>query len=214
MDPPVDGAEHRFDIDLDRPQVDPASIPNLPAWTALEQNKCPCCPLPDAPGAACPAAVDLMPMVRRFSALASIAPAEVRVVTEEREVRKKTDAQSALGALMGLVLASSGCPVLRRMRPMAQTHLPFGSMTETVYRMAAMQFFDCFLRGEPASIDGLRHFFDEIDQLDRAFAERLRVAAEKDASLNALLTLHSRVMLVSFSLTNKLERIRGWFEAD
>jgi hypothetical protein len=206
-----DGAEHRFEVAIDRPAAQPAG--GLPAWTALERNTCPHCPLPKTPGAVCPAAADLVPVVSRFSALASIVRAEVSVVTPEREVRKKTDVQTALSGLMGLILASSGCPILRRLRPLAQTHLPFTPQTETLYRVAAMHLFGCFLRGEPASLDGLRHFFDDLDELDQAFAERLRVAAEKDASLNALLMLHARALMVSLSLDDGLKQIRRWFDA-
>ena len=205
------GAEHRFDVRIDRPGATAGA--GLPAWTALEQNRCPHCPLPSTPGAVCPAAADLAPVVSRFSALASFVGAEVSVLSPEREVRKQTDIQTALSGLMGLILASSGCPILRRLRPLAQTHLPFTPQTETLYRVAAMHLFGCFLRGEPASLDGLRHFFDDLDTLDQAFAERLRVAAEKDASLNALLMLHARALMVSLSLDEGLKQIRRWFEA-
>ncbi len=206
----ANGGEQRFDVELDRPAARAAD--GLPGWTALAQNTCPHCPLPKAAGAVCPAAADLAPVVKRFSALASIEGAEVRVVTDVREVRKRTDVQTALSGLMGLILATSGCPILRRLRPLAQTHLPFLTETEMVYRMAAMQLFGCFLRGEPASFDGLRHFFDDLDSLDKAFAERLRTAAEKDASLNALMVLHARAMIASLSIDHELERIKGWFE--
>lgn len=206
----ANGGEHRFDVDLDRPAAQAAD--GLPGWTALAQNACPHCPLPKAAGAVCPAAADLVPVVKRFSALASIEGAEVRVITDVREVRKRTDVQTALSGLMGLILATSGCPILRRLRPLAQTHLPFLTETEMVYRMAAMQLLGCFLRGEPASFDGLHHFFDDLDTLDKAFADRLRTAAEKDASLNALMVLHARAMIASLSIDQELERIRGWFE--
>jgi hypothetical protein len=204
------GGEHRFDVDLDRPAARAAE--DLPSWTALAKNTCPHCPLPKTAGAVCPAAADLAPVVKRFSALASIDGAEVRVITDVREVRKRTDVQTALSGLMGLILATSGCPILRRLRPLAETHLPFLTETEMIYRMAAMQLFGCFLRGEPASFDGLHHFFDDLDTLDKAFAERLRTAAEKDASLNALMVLHARAMIASLSIDQELDRIRGWFE--
>jgi hypothetical protein len=205
------GADYRFDVAIDRPSATASA--GLPAWTALEQNRCPHCPLPATPGAVCPAAADLVPVVSRFSALASFVRAEVSVLSPEREVRKQTDVQTALSGLMGLILASSGCPILRRLRPLAQTHLPFTPQSETLYRVAAMHLFGCFLRGEPASLDGLRHFFQDLDELDQAFAERLRVAAEKDASLNALLMLHARALMVSLSLDEGLKQIRRWFEA-
>jgi hypothetical protein len=128
------GAEVRFDVDLNRP----APGGDLPDWTLLEKDQCPHCPLARTPGARCPAAADLVPLVQRFSALASIGTAEVRVVRSEYEVRKRTDTQTALSAMMGLILATSGCPILGRLRPLAQTHLPFASETETIYRIVTM----------------------------------------------------------------------------
>ncbi len=205
-----DGSEHRFDVEIDRPVATASSA--LPAWTALEQSRCPHCPLPARPGALCPAAADLAPVVTRFSELASFVRAEVRALTSEREVKKETDVQTALAGLMGLILATSGCPILARLRPLAQTHIPFSSQTETLYRMAAMHLFGCFLRGEPASFDGLQRFFDDLDQLDQALAERLRIAAQRDGSLNALLMLHARALMVSLSLDEGLKRVRRWFE--
>lgn len=208
-----DGTEHRFDIQIDRWKSDTAPEGDLPAWTALAQNRCANCPLPAAPGAVCPAAADLVPLVRRFSELASFVRAEVRVITPEREICKHTDVQTALSAMMGLILASSGCPVLARLRPLAQTHLPFAPPTELLYRMVAMHLFGCFLRGEPASLGSLREFFAEIDVLNRAFIERLRAAAQNDASWNALISLDANAAFVSMSLDKGLKEVRRWFGA-
>lgn len=202
------GAGHRFDVEFDRP---PASG-DLPEWTRLEVEKCPHCPLPDAPGAHCPAAADLVPVVERFSALSSIDRVDVHVVTPEYEARKRTDTQTALSALMGLILATSACPILGRMLPMAHMHMPFASATERVYRIVSMHLFGCFLRGEPVSLDGLEGFFSDIDRLNQAFFGRLNRAVQRDAGINALLALHSRSMLASLSIKAEMENIRAWFQ--
>ncbi|MFM9969493.1 MAG: DUF6901 family protein [Burkholderiales bacterium] len=201
------GAEHRFDVDLDRP----VRSGEGPAWTLLASDKCPNCPLGDDV-ARCPAAVDLVPLIERFSALASIDKVDVRVVTAQHEARKDTDSQTALSALMGLILATSGCPILGRMHPLAQTHMPFATPTEVVYRMASMHIFGCFLEGQPANLQGLERFFADIDTLNHAFARRLKRALESDAGINALVMLHSRAMLASLSIEAELETIRGWYQ--
>jgi hypothetical protein len=201
------GAEHRFDVDLDRP----SRTGELPTWTRLAADKCPHCPLPDDDKARCPAAADLVPLIERFSALTSVDRIDVRVVTDQYEARKRTDSQTALSALMGLILATSACPILGRMRPLAHTHMPFATPTEMVYRIASMHLFGGFLRGEPAGLSGLEDFFKDIDTLNRAFARRLKRAAEGDAGINALIMLHSRAMLASLSLEPEMARIRAWF---
>ena len=202
------GSEYRFDVELQRP---PASG-NLPAWTRLASDKCPHCPLPDSEGARCPAAADLVPVVERFSALASVDRVDVRVVSEQFEARKRTDTQTALSALMGLILATSGCPILGRMRPLAQMHMPFPTPTDMVYRIATMHLFACFLRGEPGDLNGLQGFFADIDALNHAFAGRLKRAVQGDAGINALVMLHSRAMLASYLIEPELDTIRSWFQ--
>jgi hypothetical protein len=81
------GAGHRFDVEFDRP----SASGYLPEWTRLESDPCPHCPLPKAPGAHCPAAADLVPLVEKFSALSSIDRVDVHVVTLQYEARKRTD---------------------------------------------------------------------------------------------------------------------------
>lgn len=202
------GDEHRFEVDFGR-QV---RAGDLPPWTRLDVDKCPHCPLADGPGECCPAAADLTPLIDRFSALASIDRVDVRVVTEQYEARKNTDSQTALSALMGLILATSACPILGRLRPLAHTHSPFTTPTEMVYRIASMHLLGSFLRNEPATLDGLREFLADIDTLNHAFARRLRRAVESDAGINALIMLHSGAMLASLSIEPELNNIRAWFK--
>ena len=202
------GVEHRFDVDFDRP---PAGG-DLPEWTRIEVDKCPHCPLPNAPAAHCPAAADLVPLVEKFSALSSIDRIDVLVVTPEYEARKRTDTQTALSALMGLILATGACPILGKMRPLAHMHMPFSTATERVYRIVSMHLLGCFLRGEPAGLHGLDGFFSDIDRLNHAFFCRLNRAVRRDASINALLSLHSRSMLASMSIKPEMENIRSWFQ--
>lgn len=202
------GVAHRFDVEFDRP---PAGG-DLPDWTRLEADKCPHCPLADAPGAHCPAAADLVPLVERFSALSSIDRINVHVVTPQYEARKHTDTQTALSALMGLIFATSACPILGRMRPLAQMHMPFATPTEMVYRIVTMHLMGCYLRGEPVGLDGLDGFFSDIERLNHAFSGRLNRALQRDAGINALLALHSRSMLASLSIEQEMENIRAWFQ--
>ena len=202
------GAGHRFDVEFDRP---PAGG-DLPEWTRLEADKCPHCPLLNAPGARCPAAADLVPLVEKFSALSSIDRIDVHVVTPQYEARKRTDTQTALRALMGLILATGACPILGRMRPLAHMHMPFATGTEMVYRIVSMHLLGHFLRGEPVGLDGLDGFFSDIDRLNHAFSGRLNRAVQRDASINALLALHSHNMLASMSIELEMGNISAWFQ--
>ncbi len=202
------GVGYRFDVEFDRP---PPSG-DLPEWTLLEADKCPHCPLPGAPGARCPAAADLVPVVEKFSALTSIDRVNVHVVTPQYEAHKRTDTQNALRALMGLIFATGACPILGRMRPLAHMHMPFATGTEMVYRIVSMHLMGCFLRDEPVRLDGLDELFSDIDRLNRAFFVRLNHAVQRDAGINALLSLHAHSMLASMSIKPEMENIRAWFQ--
>lgn len=202
------GVGHRFDVEFDRPQVGG----DLPEWTRLASHKCPHCPLPDAEDAHCPAAADLVPLVAQFSALSSIDRVDVHVVTPQYEARKRTDAQTALRALMGLIFATGACPILGRMRPLAHMHMPFATATEMVYRIVSMHLVGQFLHGEPAGLDGLEKLFSDIDRLNRAFFGRLNSAVQRDAGINALVALHSHGTLTSMSIKPELENIRAWYQ--
>lgn len=201
----IEGNEHRFVVDVNRPSSSKRGA--LPVWTALEHERCSNCPLPAIEDAACPAAADLAPVVVSFSRLSSIARADVRVVTEERDVSKETDAQTALSALIGLIMASSGCPILRRLKPLATMHLPFATVAETIHRTVGAHLVRALIEGKPADIDELRRYYDDVDTVNFAFMARLRSAAEKDASLNALVVLQAGGALVSISLEDGLRRL-------
>ena len=73
-----------------------------------------------------------------FADLVSYDKVRVTVESEERAVIATLSAQQALASLMGLIMASSGCPRTAVFRPMARFHLPFSSESETAYRVAAM----------------------------------------------------------------------------
>jgi hypothetical protein len=205
----IEGVEHRFDVEIERPST--AKRGSLPVWTALEHERCPNCPLPLGDDAACPPAADLAPVVDRFSQLTSIARANVRVETPEREVRKETDAQTALSALMGVIMATSGCPILRRLKPLATMHLPFATAAETIHRTLGVHLVRALIDGKPADIEELRKYYDDVETLNFAFMTRLRTAASKDASLNALVVLQANGALVSVSLEDGMRRVRSMY---
>ena len=98
------------------------------------------------------------------------------------------------------------------MRPLAHTHLPFASETESIYRIVAMHLFACYLDKTAADLKGLEALFTDIDKLNHAFAQRIKRAIEGDASINALVLLHSRNMMASLLIEENMEKIRAWFQ--
>ncbi len=203
-----------FSVTVDPDKSDAPA--KLPSWTALEDHTCTNCPL-DPADALCPAAVDLVEVVEAFANVASTARVLVRVSGPERTYEKACDAQVALGSLVGLVMAMSACPILRKMRPMAKTHLPFANVDETIVRTTSMYLLEQHLierdGGEPDyALDGLRDLYGELHVLNTCFAKRLGAAAQEDANLNAVARLFSLSALVSLSLDDGLKASRGVFD--
>jgi len=190
------GPELRFDFRLDPSTLAFLDSPPepLPEWTALEHNQCPNCPLQVASSPRCPVARNLAPIIERFKDSISYDQAEIAIRTEAREYRKTTALQDGISAMIGIVMATSGCPILDKLRPMVRTHLPFAEHEETTYRSLSMYLLAQFLRrrkGLAADWD-LERFvavYDAITTVNQAFVLRLRSIQIQDASLNALVHL-------------------------
>lgn len=210
-----DGSEHRFVVDPRRrlPLVDETRAPE---WTQLAYKRCDNCPLDEAAHERCPAAVDASDILERFKSVMSYAQADVRVHTGERTFVRRVDVQTALHSLLGLVMATSGCPVLSSLRPLAHHHLPFATKEETVFRVTSAyllrQHFVAADGGQPdLALDGLKRLYQELQEVNRAFTERIRAAAVRDANLNAVVLLFSLTVLVAFTLDD-LAQIREMYD--
>jgi hypothetical protein len=212
-----DGRQVRFEVDPERTS-DPDAVPDAPDWVALGYHRCDNCPLAASTCARCPAAVDLLDILQAFRSIDSTARAVVHVGTSERTYMRRCDVQTGLGSLIGLVMATSGCPILSRMQPMARTHLPFASIEETIFRTASsyllQQYFVARRGGTPDfELDGLRDLYAQLTVVNVSFARRIRAAAERDAGLNAITQLFSLGTLVSLSLDENLDLVAPMFDA-
>ncbi|GJJ03224.1 hypothetical protein RugamoR64_37620 [Duganella rhizosphaerae] len=190
----------------------------LPAWTALEFEQCPNCPLRPGSMAHCPIAVRLVPLIAIMGKLHSYEQVEVRVEMAERNVVKLTTVQRGVGALMGLLAASSACPRTEFLRPMAHFHLPFASEEETIYRSASTylleQYFIARNGGVPDwELDGLKARYLALQSVNSAMARRLRHAVDEDGAINALVILDLLAKALPYSIDDKLDDIKAAFPA-
>lgn len=213
-----DGQEHRFALELDRDTALLASpvMPEPPDWTRLEFHQCRGCPLSPAKDARCPAALHLAGVIDRFSDLVSYDQVRVVVETDERAVSAQLSAQQGLASLIGLIMASSGCPRTAVFRPMARFHLPFSSETETAYRVASMYLMARHFAGESAAspgLGGLQAIYDGLHAVNKGMAQRLRAASRQDAIVNAIVLLDVLVTLVPAAIEELLEEIKPAFSA-
>ncbi len=214
----TDGSQEVFDIQLDAQELllaDMAREP-LPPWTALDFHKCYICPLDADSHPHCPPSAHLASMVNRFGRVLSHDEVKVVVVTNERTVSQNTTAQRGISSLMGLVMATSGCPHSAFFKPMARFHLPLASEDETIYRATSMYLLAQYLlkkEGRAADVDmeGLAEIYSNMHVVNMAVAERLRVASETDSSVNAIILLDLFAKAMPYVIKDSLDEIRYLF---
>jgi hypothetical protein len=206
----ADGRVHRFFVGGEDPAPTTAE---LPPWTALGFSQCANCPLSAADMPRCPAAVDVFRIAERFAGNYSYDRVHVRVQRDGRTYAIDCDVQTALGSLLGLVMASSGCPILGELQGLARFHLPFAEFEETLFRTVGLylvrQYFVARDGGEPDfELRGLARLYADLQEVNRAFKRRIEVASPHDASINAVTLLFSISALVALSLDSGLEQLR------
>ncbi len=192
---------------------------DLPAWTELGFHQCGNCPLSTSDVAHCPMAARLVPLVDLFEKVRSYDDVTAQVESEERTVTKRTSVQRVLRSLMGLLAASSDCPRVDFLKPMAHFHLPFSSAEETVYRVVSTYLLaQYFLRQQgkaaDAGLEGLKAHYRELQQVNASMAKRLgaiRVQGS-DGTVNALVLLDLFAQSMPDSIDAELEELQPAFQ--
>lgn len=220
-----DGRTHTIAIDPLR-NVEPRSAANPPSapadghadWTALDYQKCPNCPLGKG-SPVCPPAFDARATLQFFADIVSCDVLDVRVRTLERDYSKRCDVQTALMSLLGLIMASSACPILSELRAMAVFHLPFSTPEETLYRTVANHLLKQYFAAQRGALpdlrlDKLQALYGEIATVNEYFVKRIRAAAAQDSTLNAIIHLFAVSQIVSASMEDGLRDLERLYPED
>jgi len=186
-----------------------------PFWADLDFERCSVCSL-NAGVKHCPIAVNLAPVVEAFKDFYSYESVLVVATTRERSYSKSATIQEGLSAMLGIIMVTSGCPVMERLKPMVRFHLPFAAMEETTYRMLSMYLIAQIYhhrKGEYADweLHGLSTIYKDVGAVNVSFAKRLRAAAVKDANVNAMVNLDCLAKVVPFMVKEMLEEMEGYF---
>jgi hypothetical protein len=200
-----------FKVDLER-KYDPRRIITAPDWTKLGYQQCQNCPLNPALNGHCPAALDVHAILGPLQPIAAHSRIDVRVVTPQREYVKKVMVEEAVRSLMGLVMASSACPVFGMLRPAARHHLPFASVEEQTLRMVSFYLMQqYFAVHEGKSPDwALTHLirqFKTLQLVNHAFWQRINGHIQNDANARALLSFFTLSGNLSASLDQQLDQV-------
>lgn len=203
-----DSRSIKFEVLLSADKLEYQTISHTekPAWAELDFHMCEGCKLAGSGVSHCPVAVNLQDIVTTFKSDISYDVIDLSIETAERTYSKnKVSMQSGLSSILGIIMVTSGCPSLDKLRPMVSTHLPFASIDESIYRAISMYLLAQYTRAknglEPDwTLQGLRQIYAEIDVINISMVKRLRAATEEDASLNAVVILDSFAKMVPMSI--------------
>ena len=174
------GASMKFDVLLDSDTLDilPEKDRDLPEWTLLGYCQCAICPLDARSHPRCPVAANISGMVEKFKNFTSHDQVSVACIVDERTYSKKTTVQMGVSSLLGIIMTTSGCPVMAQLKPMVRFHLPFASLEETIFRMVSMHLVAQYLRHQAGkssewSLNGLIRIYGQVGEVNRDFADRM-----------------------------------------
>lgn len=213
----TDSEVHKFKLKFEEgsylyiPQVKK----DLPTWTELEVSKCSNCPIKGE--VYCPAAVNIHDMVSRTNKNISHEEVKVVVQTKDRSYVKKTDLQSALFSLMGIVLATSRCPHFAFLRPMAIFHLPFSNIEDTLVRTIGFYLTNKYFKNlegqadDKIEIKGLKELYDQLEAVNRGLGQRINQATKGDANKNAIVTLNLFAQMFDMASRQDFSIIKKFF---
>jgi len=205
-----DNKKKEFTINIDSKTLKYTSHQkDFPSWTKLKCHKCPNCPLDEKKHTHCPAATAISEPIEFFREALSTDKGVITVKSSSRNYSKDITISDGMSAIMGLVMASSGCPILSRLKPLVRQHLPFATQEETAFRSLGMYLLSqSFINkngGEPDwKLKNFTLLYEEINVINKAFCDRLRETHIEDASLNALVKLDCFAQIIPFATSDSL----------
>lgn len=214
-----DGKSQSFTVDVDPNTFVIKDNDDVegPEWALLEKNQCSHCPYSTSDKKYCPVAKNLAQASEAFKDQHSYTKITVFVKTEERFYGKKTDLQTALFSLFGLIMASSNCSHLHIFKSMARFHLPFSTSEETTVRALGMYLISEYLvsldkQDHKININGLLDKYAQIAKVNKGIIERIRSLKGGDANKNAIIVLDSFASLLPIEISSGLSEVKEIFK--
>lgn len=210
--------EELIEVKIDKQTMEslPGNSAPPPDWCRLDFHQCPNCPLRTETHPWCPLATRLVELLTACQNVLSYDEVKMEVTTPERTVTKDTTAQRAVSSLMGLVMATSGCPHMAFLKPMARYHLPLATAEETIFRAVSTYLLEQYFRHKQAlsidlDLENLKKIYAEIRIVNLAMTSRLRTLCVQDSAINAVVLLDIFAKLLPSSVEESLEEIRYLF---
>jgi hypothetical protein len=208
-----------YHITLDPDTLSSISIPSIserPDWVKLEFKQCSLCPLEADDHANCPIAVNIMELVEAFKNVFSYHDCTVVCETAERVYSKRTSVMEGLSAIFGVIMATSDCPVMEFLKPMARFHLPFGTIEETTVRTASMYLLAQYFKRKhhpeiKFDFKTLEKHYSRVQLVNEGLLSRIHSVGSEDADKNAIVTLHSLSQFLSMEIDYSLSGLEYIF---
>lgn len=186
-----------------------APVKEMPEWVKLEYKQCQDCPLSTDVYDNCPIAVNIMELVETFKAVFSYHDCTVLCHTTERDYSKVTSVMEGLSSIFGVIMATSDCPVMEFLKPMARFHLPFSTIEETTVRTASMYLLAQYFKykdspGMKFDFTTLENHYSKVKLVNEGLLERINSVSSEDADKNAIVTLHSLSQFLSMEIDYSL----------
>lgn len=202
-----DGTEKKFEILLDRDTLNIVKTKkdNLPSWARRDQFSCPNEICNTTNDEYCPIAINLENIIEFFRDINSYETVKIYAEVDERTYFKETSVQKGVSSLMGIIMPTSGCAVLAKLKPLTRFHLPFASIEETEFRVIAMYLFVQYMimqrGGTPDwEMKKLKKIYEDILKVNRTLSQKIANLENKDASINAIVALDNFAQFISSSL--------------
>lgn len=209
--------EVRLDFDAITFELLPVAGQSRPNWTRLNDHPCRCCSLP-ADSVFCPSALGIARFVGAFDSRFSYEKAVVEIETPLRVVLLKSRFQAGIASLLGLVCATSGCPVTRFLRPLMRFHFPFANEQETLFHIFSASLLGLYMKN-PTLGPADRQVFDDVKEkyatlrsVMADLADRLRPVVKRYAPLNADILLDSFAEIAPDNMDGSLATLQGFFD--
>ncbi len=215
----TNGRTLNFDVSLDAQTLEyiPENDFKPTRMSRLTYHQCPNCPLTETDTFYCPVSRNLEYILRQFKDIISYERVTVIVENSFRTYSSQTSVQHGLSSMMGIIMATSGCPILGKLKPMVRFHLPFSNLVETIFRAASTYLLGEFIKyrkGEKPDWDmhNLARIYKDIEEVNAALANRVRSLVGKDAHINALIALDIFAKEMPQTIQESLKEFEYLFE--
>jgi hypothetical protein len=209
--------DYRIVLDPESLSLIPMALVREPAdWVHLSYKPCRICPLNPDLYVFCPIAVNIMELVESFKHFFSYHDCMVVCETAERTYSKKTSVMEGLSAIFGVIMATSDCPIMEFLKPMARFHLPFATVEETIVRTTSMYLLGQYFKYKDQSdikidFEALGRNYNRVKLVNEGLLSRIKSVGSEDADKNALVTLHSLSQFLSLEIDYSLSGLEPIF---